>query len=296
MCWLDFAAYPHIVEEILDLAPAEAIPTLRQVSRGVRDRLDRRLAYHVVLPHYLGERAPRLLPNAGQLLTRSSLTKTRIVQLQSWSGQDGYPRTAAEEALLDLPGLRWVVLDFPSQSHRRGSMPVLRAGQTAVHPIRNSWSRQVNHPYRLRYQDVVGCRAHRIVFVLQADPSVYAPICSVFYDSSFPSREFVICLLPPPGDPTTKWLTGKCTSHAPLLDTLAVSAANLGTLTIAGLETWDDSGLEGSWRDLLTERLSSIVNGTTRRDRAPDLTVVTLDEWRQQVGEEEWSLVTSVLD
>lgn len=296
MLRLDIEAYPHIVEEIFDLAPAEAIPTLRLVSRGVRDRVDTRLAYHVVLPHYLGKGAPHLLPGAWKLLTWSSLEKTRVVQLLSWSGQDGYPVTSAEEALLTLPNVRWVILDFPSQSHRMGSMPVLRAGQTAIHPIRNSWSRQVNHPYRLRYQDVVGCRAHRIVFVLQADPSVYAPICSVFYDSAIPNREFVICLLPPPGEAGKKWLTGKEASHAPLLDTLAVSAANLGTLTIAGLETWDDEGLEGSWRDMLTERLSSIINGTTRRDRSPDLTIATLEEWRKQVGEEEWSIVTSVLD
>lgn len=293
MAGIDAAAYPHIVEGIIDSAPPVAVPALRLVSRAVRERIDARLGHHVVLAHYGGEPAPASLPEHARLLTPSALQHTRVVQLCSWSGQDGLDATAAEAALLALRGVTHVVMDFAVREHSSASMPRLRAGQTAVHPIRAERARQVHRPVRVAYQDVVGSHAHRIVFVLRADPRETAAICSVFYDASIPKRDFAVCLLPPPGGGI--WLDEEEKTAPPLLDTLAVSAANLGTLTIAGLETWGGPAADAAWRATLVERLERIANGMARRGRVPNLSLMTLAEWRSAVGEDEWTIVNDVV-
>lgn len=49
--FIDYSAFPHIIDQILDLAPRDALFALRAASRSLRDRIDGKLAHHLVVRH-----------------------------------------------------------------------------------------------------------------------------------------------------------------------------------------------------------------------------------------------------
>lgn len=312
---IDYAGFPHLVEEIIDLAAPEVLGVLRQVSRAVRARVDRRLQDHLILadnrhsafvtPIWSDDWLE--LPSTARILDLYRHHPRFLTQRYDYfkDTRERYPRLKC-----DYPQLRYIRFmespDVPAPFDPD-------APPTLILPVR-LWQNQEyfdNGPLFVPEQSTgVHADALKAVFVLRCTPG-QGYIKFRFYD---PIKFVVVVVLPPHNPPAKVWpnedprrLPVVSSLVEAICDGMNMSHTRSTRWVIAGLETWDQGGegYEVSLADDLNwaQRMKELVLREGRwiydwdepkvRRVTSQLTFLTLDEWRKAVGEEEWELVTS---
>lgn len=314
---IDYAGFPHLVEEIIDLADPDVLAVLRLVSRSVRDRVDQRLQSHLILAD--NRHSAYITPIwSDDWLERPS--SARILDLykhhprfrtsrydypsNSFSAKERYPRLKCDYPMLKY--IRFMESPDVSAPFDPDSPPTL------ILPVR-LWQNQEyydNGPLFVPEQCTsVQVEARKAVFVLRCTPG-QGYIKFRFYT---PIKFIVVVVLPGHQPPARVW-PNEDPRRLPVVNSLVeaiVDGMNMPHTTgarwiIAGLETWEKGGkgYEVALSDELTwpERLKELVLREGRwimdwdepmvRRVTSQMTFLTLEDWRRAVGEEEWELVT----